>query len=162
MWPLMSCVWIFCSSWIGGHTWKVSPQSIQPLQRREWDDNLRVVLLLNDIRQCYTLKISGLISTGQYQRHTRDKPQQWDPRLRSVKKKGPFQGQKPWTTRPVVPSLHILQLDVAGLTFPKCEILAKILKDYNIDVAITPGNSERRWQKCCKEKDCRLQPQSLR
>ena len=34
------------------------------------------------------------------------------------------------------PSLRILQLNVEGLTFPKCEILTKILKDDNIDIAI--------------------------
>ena len=34
MWPMMSYVWSFCSSWIGGHTCKVSPQSIQLFQRR--------------------------------------------------------------------------------------------------------------------------------
>jgi len=33
MWPMASYVWAFCSSWIGGYTCKVSPQSVQPLQR---------------------------------------------------------------------------------------------------------------------------------
>ena len=32
----MSHVWPFCSSWKGGHTCKVSPQSVQPLQRRRF------------------------------------------------------------------------------------------------------------------------------
>ena len=33
MWPMMSYVWTFCSSWIGGHICNVSPQSVQPFQR---------------------------------------------------------------------------------------------------------------------------------
>ena len=36
MWPMTSYVWIFCSLWTDGHTWKVSPQSVQPLQRRRF------------------------------------------------------------------------------------------------------------------------------
>ena len=36
MWPMTSYVWNFCSSWIGGHTCKVSPRSVQPLQRRRF------------------------------------------------------------------------------------------------------------------------------
>ena len=34
MWPMTSCVCPFCSSWIGSHMCKVSPQSFQPFQRR--------------------------------------------------------------------------------------------------------------------------------
>ena len=34
MWPMTSYVWTFCSSWTDGHSCKVSPQSVQPLQRR--------------------------------------------------------------------------------------------------------------------------------
>ena len=33
---MTSHVWSFCSSWIGSHTRKVSPQSVQPLQRRRF------------------------------------------------------------------------------------------------------------------------------
>ena len=31
-----SYLWTFCSSWIGSHTYKVSPRSVQPLQRRRF------------------------------------------------------------------------------------------------------------------------------
>ena len=31
---MTSYVWTFCSSWTGSHTCKVSPRSVQPLQRR--------------------------------------------------------------------------------------------------------------------------------
>ena len=34
MWPMMSYLWTFCSSWMGDYTCKVFPQFISPLQRR--------------------------------------------------------------------------------------------------------------------------------
>ena len=56
------------------------------MKKREPDDNLHVVLLLNDIQPFYTLKLSGLmLLTDQYHRRTQDKPQQWGPRLRRAK-----------------------------------------------------------------------------
>ena len=33
---MTSCVWTFCSSWLGGHTCKVSTRSVQPLQKRRF------------------------------------------------------------------------------------------------------------------------------
>ena len=49
-------------------------------------------------------------------------------------------------------SLHIPQLIVEGLTFPNCEILANILKDYNIDIAILRETHHEDDKKAAKRK----------
>jgi len=70
--------------------------------------------------------------------------------------KGSFSGPKAMdhnkTSGSLLPSLCFLQATVEGLTFPQCEILAKILKDDNIVAAILQVTQCKNDKKAAKKK----------